>query len=69
MNDEDRLMDIETRLAFQEDTIDRLNEVIYRQQTLLDSLAARCEMLGTRVTELAKKLPDEESGEERPPHY
>lgn len=67
--DEQRLVDIETRLAFQEDTIDRLNEVIYRQQELIDRLIARCEMLGTRVKELAEKLPEDGDGEERPPHY
>lgn len=67
--DEQRLVDIETRLAFQEDTIDRLNEVIYRQQELIDRLIARCEMLGSRVKELAEKLPEDSDGEERPPHY
>ncbi|WP_461480932.1 SlyX family protein [Porticoccus sp.] len=67
--DEERLVDIEMRLAFQEDTIERLNDVICRQQELLDRLLARCDMLGTRVRELADKLPDEGGGDERPPHY
>lgn len=67
--DEDRLVDIEMRLAFQEDTIERLNDVIYRQQELLDRLVSRCEMLGTKVRELADKMPDEDVGDERPPHY
>lgn len=67
--DEDRLIDIETRLAFQEDAIERLSDVLYRQQELLDRLMARCDLLGTKVTELAEKLPDEMSGNEKPPHY
>lgn len=66
---EDRLIEIETRLAFQEDAIERLSDVIYRQQELLDRLVARCDLLGTKVTELAEKLPDEAAGDERPPHY
>jgi len=67
--DEDRLIDIETRLAFQEDAIERLSDVLYRQQELLDRLVACCDLLGTKVTELAEKLPDEMGGNERPPHY
>ncbi len=67
--DENRLIDIETRLAFQEDAIERLSDVLYRQQELLDRLAARCDLLGTKVTELAEKLPDEVGGNEKPPHY
>ena len=43
--DEDRLVEIETRLAFQEDTLQQLNDVICRQQDQIDRLAARTEAL------------------------
>ena len=37
MND-DRLVEVETKLAYQEDTIQQLNEVICRQQDQIDAL-------------------------------
>ncbi len=69
--DEERLVDIEMRLAFQEDTIERLNDVICRQQELLDRLVARYELLGSRVKDLADRFPEDGGGgeDERPPHY
>lgn len=66
---EDRLVDIETRLAFQEDTLQQLNDVVYRQQGQIDRLTARAEALRAQLGEIAAKLPDEEGGEEKPPHY
>lgn len=68
--DEERLVDIEMRLAFQEDTIERLNDVICRQQELLDRLVARYESLGSRVKDLADRFPEDGGDDdERPPHY
>lgn len=67
--DENRLVDIETRLAFQEDTLQQLNDVICRQQDQIDRLAARAEALRAQLGEVAAKLPDKEGEDERPPHY
>ena len=67
--DEDRLVEIETRLAFQEDTLQQLNNVICRQQDQIDRLAARAEALRGQLGEIAAKLPDEEGEDEKPPHY
>ena len=65
MNTEERLTDLEIRLTHQEDMIDELNKVIYRQQVKISDL----EYL---LKELAVRLVDIESGRplnERPPHY
>ena len=67
--DEDRLVEIENRLAFQEDTLQQLNDVICRQQDQIDRLAARTEALRGQLGEIAAKLPDEEGEDEKPPHY
>jgi len=61
--DEERLIRIETQLAFQEQTIKDLNDVLYAQQLEIDRLTKRIE-------ELAKSLPPmEEPANEKPPHY
>lgn len=67
--DDDRLVEVETKLAYQEDTIHQLNDVICRQQDQIDALLAKHELLVTRVKELDNDLPEGDGVDERPPHY
>ena len=67
--DDDRLVEVETKLAYQEDTIQQLNDVICRQQDQIDALRAQYELLVTRVKELDADRPDGDDIDERPPHY
>lgn len=67
--DEDRLVEVETKLAYQEDTIQQLNDVICRQQDQIDALLVKYELLVSRVKELAVDQPDDKPVDERPPHY
>jgi SlyX protein len=60
---EERLVKIETQLAFQEQTIKELNDVLYEQQKEIDRLSKR-------VEELLKTIPGIEApANEKPPHY
>jgi SlyX protein len=69
MNDE-RLIDIETKLAFQEDIIQELNQVISRQQQQIDQLILQYRALAGRVASLPDVLAGmNKSGDEIPPHY
>lgn len=68
--DEERLIDIETRIAYQEDSLQLLNDVVTKQQKhidrlqeLLKSLAERCQSL--QVADTAMNSVDDE----KPPHY
>ncbi len=67
--DEDRLVEVETKLAYQEDTIQQLNDVICRQQDQIDALLVKCELLVSRMKELDVDQPDDKPVDERPPHY
>ena len=67
MNQEDRFVDIEIKLAHQEDLVDTLNQTIYQQGRRIDQLEAM-------VAKLAEHLRNlQETGQaplnERPPHY
>lgn len=62
----DRLVDLESRLAFQEDALERLNDVIVAQRDRLDRLQRGYELLLQRVQEFQTA---ETSGVEIPPHY
>jgi SlyX protein len=64
-----RLVEIETKLAFQEDTLQALNLVMCRQQEQIDQLEQTCRLLLTRVQELAMNRDEAKPREEKPPHY
>ena len=42
---EERLVNIEAKITFQEDLIEELNKTVYQQQQKLDRLEAICESL------------------------
>lgn len=66
---EERLIAIETKLAFQEDLIEELNKTIYQQQQKIERLEAICEALARQVRELNEARNDKAPLNERPPHY
>ncbi len=62
------LVEIQTRLEFQDRTIAELNDVITDQQKQLDSLSRRLEMLGDNLKVLEASVETEQD-DEKPPHY
>jgi len=64
----DVLIEIQTRLEFQDLTIAELNDVITDQQKQLDSLSRRLEMLGDNLKVLEASMETEQH-DEKPPHY
>jgi SlyX protein len=66
---EDRLVDIETKLSYQEDLVEELNKTVYQQQQKLEHLQAICEALARELRALAEAGNDGKSANERPPHY
>jgi SlyX protein len=67
--DEDRLIDLETKLAHQEHLLNELDDALTSQQAQIAQLELFCKSLLDRI----KTLPDGDSGDgtgdERPPHY
>ena len=49
---EDRLVNIETKIAFQEDLLEELNKIVYQQQQKLDQLEAVCSSLAGHIQSL-----------------
>lgn len=66
---EERFVDIETKLAYQEDMIEELNKVIYQQQLQLNQLEAICTTLARNIQTLAAAGSEGRTVHERPPHY
>lgn len=68
MSTEDRFVDIEIKLAYQEDLVESLNQLVYEQQKRMDKLEARCEALTQHIRDNAASGPNNQVNE-RPPHY
>lgn len=67
---ENRLVDIETKLAYQEDTVQALNKIVSDQQGQLNRLQKSLEVLIERMQDLGGQLEDPAgSADEKPPHY
>ncbi len=67
-NSDDLIIELQTRLEFQDLTIAELNDVITDQQKQLDSLSRRLEMLGDNLKILEASVETEQQ-DEKPPHY
>lgn len=68
---EEQLIDVQTRVAYQEDTLSQLNEVITRQDAEIVQLKQQLRLIVQRLDELSSN-PSQSDGElleERPPHY
>lgn len=70
---ENRLAEIEAKLALAEDLIDTLNLALFRQQEKLDQLQDQLRLVYARINDLslsdAASASTTASGHERPPHY
>lgn len=62
MNMEERLIELETRFSFQEDTIETLGNILTDQQTQIDALKRQIESVTTMLQELAE--PEDENKED-----
>ena len=65
---DERLIDVESRLAFQEQGLQQLSDVVARQQDELVTLRQALQLLQRRIESLPEQ-PHSGSGEEPPPHY
>lgn len=64
---ESRMAELETRLAFQDDAIEKLNETIVSQWALIDRHTRQIAMLNERLQDAEGKVAS--SANEKPPHY
>lgn len=67
--DERRLIDIETKLAFQEDTLRQLNDALAGQQGRLADLEVLCRQLAARIARMSDGADKGSAADEVPPHY
>lgn len=68
---DNRLIEIETRIAFQDDTIEQLNQIVTTQQQQIDQLRKEIIAIAARISESsgADSNIAKQSEETPPPHY
>ncbi len=66
---EAKLEALETRIAFQDQELQTLSDVIVRQQNQLDMLAEQIHLLEGKMRDMNSSLLIPESEETPPPHY
>ncbi|MGB5630286.1 MAG: SlyX family protein [Woeseiaceae bacterium] len=66
---EERFIDLESRLAHQDQLLHELNDVVTGQQVKLMQLEALCQSLIERVRSIGEGGESGDPADERPPHY
>ena len=67
--DDKQLIDIETKLAYQEHLLSALNDALSNQQAQIAELEQLCQSLVERIRALSEAGGESGSDDERPPHY
>ena len=66
---ENKIIDLESKLAFQDETINDLNIVITDQQNQLDQFREEIRLLNLRIASVAEASNVSGEKEAPPPHY
>jgi len=67
--EDEKFIDIESKLAYQEQTIAELNEALSSQQMQISNLEHQVVALIDRVRSLSESAPAGGTDDEPPPHY
>ena len=65
----DRFVDLESRLAHQDQLLHELNDVVTDQQARIMQLEELCRSLIDRVRSIGEGASSGSADDERPPHY
>lgn len=66
---EERIIELEIKQAYQEDLIQALNRVVADQQIQIGKLEETCKLLHDKIKSLNLAGYESSSVDERPPHY
>ena len=67
--DDEKIVDIETKLSHQEDLLAALNEALSNQQLQIAGLENLCRSLADRLRALSEAGAEDAQADDRPPHY
>jgi SlyX protein len=65
----DELIELQTRVAFQEQALEEMNLIVTRQQDQIDHLRRELGLLKDQYEDLQLQAPGAAASQEKPPHY
>ncbi|MEN8668766.1 MAG: SlyX family protein [Ketobacter sp.] len=66
---QEKLDDLEAKLAFQEHELNQLHDSLYESQRRIDVLERQMTELVKRYQQMSEKLDDDMPADQKPPHY
>ena len=66
---DNRIDALETKIAYLEDTVQTLNDIVSGQQREIEELRVSCKYLVDRQKGLAELIEGDAGPDQRPPHY
>ena len=66
---EQRIAELETKIAYQEVSIQELDKAVITMQKQIEELEICCQILKERVREVSSLVPGVDAPDEKPPHY
>ena len=68
---ENAILDLQTRAAFQEDSISQLDSIVQKQYRLIDELTLKIHNLENRLEAMKEELATRDNihPDQKPPHY
>lgn len=69
---EEKIIDLETRITYQDDTLQELSDIIYQQQKQIDQLNKMMELMLGKLQDISQNQSGSQSthiADEKPPHY
>lgn len=64
-----RIVELETRLAFQEDSIEALSNTVAEQQQTIEKLTIMIKHVNQQLKSLPQEIGSDTGSEPPPPHY
>jgi len=68
-DNEKRIAELEIQVAFLEDSLQKLSDVLYKQQQRIDALQLGVKHYEKQLQEIQHGLGEAGDQQERPPHY
>lgn len=68
-NNEEAIIELQTKLSFQEDLLENLNQVITDQQGQIATLERAIKAIVGQMNSMQSAMPDNGQTHEIPPHY
>lgn len=66
---EERIINLETKVSYQEDTIQELNKIVFEQQKRLEQIESAYRTLVARTKDITEETFAQQITDEKPPHY